>query len=252
VSTIRAVLLDLDDTLVPDGGAFLTAAAALADDLGAPPELPTAVRLAARAAWRSGPHFAWFQTIGVSSWEGLWAPLGGSGGQTRAIQEWAAEYRRCAWSEALVECGLDPALANRAADGFVDHRRAACAPYPDSLPALRRLRDARVATVVVTNGMADMQRLKAELAGLLDEVDAFVVSGDVGAGKPDPRVFQAALERAGAGPDDALMVGDNPIRDVAGAQRLGIRTAWLDRDGGDDCGVAAYHRITTLAELPFW
>ena len=69
LSTIRAVLLDLDDTLVPDGGAFLTAAAALADDLGAPPELATAVRRAARAAWRSGPHFAWFQTIGVSSWK---------------------------------------------------------------------------------------------------------------------------------------------------------------------------------------
>jgi putative hydrolase of the HAD superfamily len=108
-----------------------------------------------------------------------------------------------------------------------------------------------VATVVVTNRMADMQQLKAELAGLLDEVDAFVVSSDVGAGKPDPRVFQAALERGGAGPDEALMVGDNPIRDVAGAQRLGIRTAWLDRDGGDDCGVVADRRIRTLAELPF-
>ena len=71
MSRIRAVLLDLDDTLVPDGGAFLIAAAALADDLGAPPELAAAVRRADRAAWRSGPHVAWFQRIGVSSWEGL-------------------------------------------------------------------------------------------------------------------------------------------------------------------------------------
>jgi HAD superfamily hydrolase (TIGR01549 family) len=115
---------------------------------------------------------------------------------------------------------------------------------------LRRLREAGLATVVVTNGMGDLQRLKAELAGLLDAVDAFVVSSDVGAGKPDPRVFQAALEHAGAAPDPALMVGDNPIRDVAGAQRLGICTAWLNRAGGDDCGVVADHHITTLDALP--
>jgi len=252
VTGIRAVLLDLDDTLLPDSGAFLAAAAALADDLGAPPELAAAVRREARAAWRAGPHFTWLQTIGVSSWEGLWAPLGGSDRRMRAIRGWASGYRRTAWSKALVECGLDAGLAGRAADGFVEHRRAVCAPYPDSLPALRRLREAGLTTVVVTNGLADLQRLKAELAGLLDEVDAFVVSSDVGAGKPDPRVFQVALERAGAGArsDRTLMVGDNPIRDVAGAQRLGIRTAWLTRDGGDDYGVVADHRITTLDALP--
>ncbi|HEU0194970.1 MAG TPA: HAD family hydrolase [Gaiellales bacterium] len=247
---LRAVLLDLDDTLLPDSGAFLAAAAALADELGAPPELAEAVRRAARTAWRAGPHFTWFQTIGVSSWEGLWAPLGGADGRMPAIRAWASGYRRSAWSEALSACGLGDALAERAADGFAGHRQAACAPYPDALPALRRLREAGLATVIVTNGMADLQRLKAEHAGLLEQVDGFVVSGDVGAGKPDPRVFQAALERAGARADQTLMVGDNPIRDVAGAQRLGIRTAWLDRDGGDDCGVVADHRITTLAALP--
>jgi HAD superfamily hydrolase (TIGR01662 family) len=250
MSTVSAVLLDLDDTLVPDELGFLTAAAAVGRELDAPPGLAQAVRRAARGEWRAGPHWDWLRTIGVSSWEGLWMPLDGDDGQTRAIREWAPGYRRSAWSAALLECGLDPALGEGAAARFIVHRRATCAPFDDARPALRRLRSAGVRTAVVTNGMGELQRLKAELAGLAGDVDVFVASGDVGAGKPHPGVFQEALERLAVGASQALMVGDNPIRDIAGAQRLGIRTAWLDRDGGDDCGVAADHRITTLAALP--
>jgi HAD superfamily hydrolase (TIGR01662 family) len=250
VSSISAVLLDLDDTLIPDELGFLTAAAAVGRELNAPPELAQAVRRAARGRWRAGPNWEWLRTIGVSSWEGLWMPLDGNDERTRAIREWAPGYRRSAWSAALRECGLDPALGEQAAVRFIAHRRRACAPFDDAQPALRRLRSAGVRTAVVTNGMGDLQRLKAELAGLAGDVDVFVVSGDVGVGKPHPGVFQEALERLGAGAEQALMVGDNPIRDIAGAQRLGIRTAWLDRSSGDDCGVAADHRITTLAALP--
>jgi phosphoserine phosphatase len=250
VTVISAVLLDLDDTLVPDEPGFLAAASAVGRELNAPRELAEAVRRAARGHWRAGPHWDWLRAIGVSSWEGLWMPLGGGDERTQAIREWAIGYRRSAWSAGLLECGLDPTLGEDAAARFIAHRRRACAPFPDARPALRRLRGAGLSTAVVTNGMADLQRLKAELAGLAGDIEVFVVSGDIGVGKPHPGVFQEALERLGVGAEQALMVGDNPIRDIAGAQRLGIRTAWLDRNGGDDCGVAADHRITTLAALP--
>ena len=82
-----------------------------------------------------------------------------------------------------------------------------------------------------------------------------VSSGGVGALKPDPRIFRFALERVSGRAADAVMVGDNPARDIAGAQRAGIRGVWVDRDGGDDHGVVPDARVSDLgglAALGWW
>ena len=71
----------------------------------------------------------------------------------------------------------------------------------------------------------------------------------MGASKPDPAIFRAALEAVGCGPDDAVMVGDNPLRDIAGAQQAGLRGVWIDRDGGEARGVVPDATIRELAEL---
>ena len=67
-----------------------------------------------------------------------------------------------------------------------------------------------------------------------DELDGVVTSAAVGARKPDPAMFEAALEIAGCSADEALHVGDTPAEDVAGAQAAGIRALLIDRDGGGD------------------
>ena len=71
----------------------------------------------------------------------------------------------------------------------------------------------------------------------------------LGASKPDPAIFRAALAAAGCGPGDAAMVGDNPLRDIAGAQQAGLRGVWLDREDGDARGVVPDARIRELGEL---
>ena len=70
--------------------------------------------------------------------------------------------------------------------------------------------------------------------GLADELDGVVTSAAVGARKPDPRLFEAALEVAGCAADEALHVGDTPTEDVEGAKAAGIRALLIDRDGGGD------------------
>ena len=109
----RAILFDLDDTLTPDGDAFAQAALATAHGLDAPDELVEAVRRHARASWRAGPHWPWFRLIGVSSWEGLWAPADGWGARIEAVREWLQTvYRPAAWRAALsLPLVLGPALA---------------------------------------------------------------------------------------------------------------------------------------------
>lgn len=70
-------------------------------------------------------------------------------------------------------------------------------------------------------------------ADLDHHADAIAVSEEVGAAKPDPRVFEAAARRCGARLNGGgWMVGDCPTRDIAGGHGVGLRTAWMRRGRG--------------------
>jgi putative hydrolase of the HAD superfamily len=88
-----------------------------------------------------------------------------------------------------------------------------------------------------------------ESLGLDPYLDFAVTSLDVGAEKPHPPIFRAALARAGVRPDEAVHVGDQVASDVEGARSVGIHPVLLDRDGTrpefDGCP-----RIEGLMELP--
>jgi putative hydrolase of the HAD superfamily len=240
---VRAVLLDLDDTIVPDYADFKAAVDDVAAALGAPAGMAAALHACARRRWGEAPDTAVLQMRDISSWEALWAPF------PVDDREWAARFRLAAWREALADHGVeDSDLTRRLAASYREHRLARCRPYPDTVATLEALRG-RVRLAVVTNGMEDHQRSKLDAAGLTEMFDAVVTSGAVGVSKPDPHIFHAALERLGCRPADAVMVGDHPLRDVAGAQQAGLRGVWIDRDGGDDRGVVPDARITELGEL---
>jgi putative hydrolase of the HAD superfamily len=85
--------------------------------------------------------------------------------------------------------------------------------------------------VLVTNGMPSVQHEKLRRSGLDRFFGRRVVSGAVGEGKPSARMFETALAQAGASPGEAIMFGDVPERDILGAQRLGIRSVWVNRAG---------------------
>ncbi|SEL50476.1 putative hydrolase of the HAD superfamily [Stigmatella aurantiaca] len=80
---------------------------------------------------------------------------------------------------------------------------------------------------VVSNGSGRVQRTKLAQARLLEPLPDVFLSGEVGAEKPDPRIFQAALARVDRAPGEVLHVGDDPERDIAGAARLGLATCWV-------------------------
>jgi len=246
---MRTILLDLDDTLVPDHSDFLAAVDETAAALGAPAEMSAAVRARAQQRWREAAAETTLRMTDISSWESLWAPFPAD------LRSWADGHRLGVWREALRDCGVDDAgLARRLAESYRERRLARCAPYPEVVGVLEDLRGiARLG--VVTNGMEQHQRAKLDAAGLTDLFDVVVSSSVVGASKPDPRIFQFALERVCGHAADAVMVGDNPARDIAGAQQAGLRGVWVDRDGGDDHGVVPDARVSDLgglAALGWW
>ncbi len=90
---------------------------------------------------------------------------------------------------------------------------------------LVRLRE-RYKLGIVSNFYGNLDRVCEDL-GILDLFDCTVDSSHVGVVKPDPRIFQAALDRMHIRPDQAVFIGDNPGRDMEGAKGLGMPHIWL-------------------------
>lgn len=94
---------------------------------------------------------------------------------------------------------------------------------------LRELHDAGVRWGVITNG-GSTQRPKIESSGFGDIMPFVVVSGEVGYEKPDPRIYQDGLKQLGdVSAANTLFVGDNVETDIGGAQSAGMATAWVRR-----------------------
>ncbi|BBB01675.1 putative hydrolase [Actinacidiphila reveromycinica] len=106
---------------------------------------------------------------------------------------------------------------------------AAWQPYPDTARVLAELRGRGVPVAVVSNIGWDLRPV-FRVHGVADLVDAFVLSYEHEAQKPDPRLFRVALDRLGVSGDavrDAVMVGDSPEAD-GGAAALGCRVLLVD------------------------
>jgi putative hydrolase of the HAD superfamily len=80
--------------------------------------------------------------------------------------------------------------------------------------------------------------------GLDRYFDAIFASASVGFAKPDPRIFQKALDTAGVLPEEALHVGDSLEDDYYGAQAVGLRAYFLDRSGK-----SKYPEVPTIQNL---
>ncbi|MCD6523714.1 MAG: TIGR02253 family HAD-type hydrolase [Thermococcus sp.] len=119
--------------------------------------------------------------------------------------------------------------------------------YPDTVPTLEWLKEKGLKLGVVTSGPA-YQRLKLELTGLEGYFDAVVTRDDVGAIKPEPKIFLRALEELGVSPREAVMVGDSLRQDIYGGKNVGMKTVWIARDGGEDFHFPDF-KIRTLHEL---
>jgi putative hydrolase of the HAD superfamily len=106
--------------------------------------------------------------------------------------------------------------------------------YPDAIPALSALREKGLRLVAVSNWDCSLPRV-LDGCGLGEMLDGTVTSAETGSRKPDPAIFERALELAGCEAKEALHVGDTAEEDVAGAHAAGIRPLLIDRtgDGGD-------------------
>lgn len=124
--------------------------------------------------------------------------------------------------DALLEEG-DPGAAARAYRQAVED---ALVPVDGAAALVRDLRES-YGVGLLTDGPTRAQWGKLETLGWTDSFDAVVVTGALPAGKPDPRTFEAILERLGHGPGETVFVGDHPDADVRGAAAAGMVTVQI-------------------------
>ena len=100
-------------------------------------------------------------------------------------------------------------------------------PFPDTVPALTRAKEAGLRLVIVSN--TDRSIMEHTLRQLELEFDEVVVAEDAGAYKPGRGPFELALERTGEPPVNILHAAFGFKYDIGPAQSLGFQTAWVNR-----------------------
>lgn len=202
LSRIRAITLDLDDTLWPVWPAihraedllreWLTAHAPRTAVMYADPHQRQLLRADTEAQWADHAH-----DLSV--------------------------LRRESIRLALQRSGDDPALAEPAFEVFFDARMQV-ELFEDAIPLLDAMA-ARWPIVAVSNGNADVHRV-----GIGHYFAASVSARDAGVGKPDPRIFEAACAAVGVKAEEVLHIGDDAALDVLGALGVGMQTVWVNRE----------------------
>jgi FMN hydrolase / 5-amino-6-(5-phospho-D-ribitylamino)uracil phosphatase len=144
---------------------------------------------------------------------------------------------------ALYRAGENPLLADQAFEVFFAERQRVTL-FEDARPALEFL-SARFPLVSISNGNADLARV-----GLDAFFRASISAREFGVGKPDPRIFHAAAGAVDVGVDEVVHVGDDTTLDMLGALNAGMQAAWVNRtEALWPHEVEPHLTLSTLAEL---
>ncbi|MBR6766455.1 MAG: YjjG family noncanonical pyrimidine nucleotidase [Clostridia bacterium] len=217
----KAVLMDADDTLFDFGAGNRRAVNALMDEIG----------------YHHPDRFDQYQEINHACWEAL-----ERGEMTQA------ELQVARWARFLERYGLDndpETTANR----FVEILGQQVILLPHAEEAMKFIA-ARLPVVILTNGITAVQKSRMAKSAVRDYISDLVISQEVGISKPNPGIFQYALERLGLKPEEVIMIGDSPSSDILGANNAGIDACWYNPKGKTlPEGVHAKYTITDLRQL---
>jgi len=117
--------------------------------------------------------------------------------------------------------------------------------YDDVIPCLDALKAAGVRMVIISNWDNSLHRVVRHF-GLTDYFELVVASLEEGVEKPEPGIFEVAIQKTGVAADRFVHIGDNPLDDIRGAMNAGMDAWLIDRS----IPVSEAKRLSTLADLP--
>lgn len=231
-ASVRAVLLDVDDTLI-DTRAAMHAAGAAGAAAAWPQADPERIGLAGKR-FRDDPegHFAAY-TRGEMAFAAMREARIGEVARWLGVRDWEGS------------AGVFLAAYDRV---FMDCLRA----FPDARACVESLRATGIAVGLLTNSGADYTVAKLARTGLAGLTEVVCTRDTLGIGKPDARAFHEACRQLDSAPEVTGYVGDEWVPDARGAADAGLTPAWLVRDPGSaDAarGRAGEHGIPVIAGL---
>ena len=222
LKTIKAITLDLDDTLWPVWPAIERAEKALENWLNQ--HAPLAAAFFANQSVRDEIRSYIFHT-------------------RPELRYNLSAVRREAIRTALYRAKENPLLAEAAFEVFFAERNRVNL-FDDAISALEFL-SARFPVVALSNGNADIERI-----GIKPYFRANISAQVFGVGKPDARIFHAAAGAVDVCPTAVLHIGDDAVLDVLGGRNAGMQTVWLNRDQSTWTEAESPHlTVTSLSEL---
>lgn len=230
---IRAVLFDLDDTLIAFDAVTEKSWRQVCSEHESHAGSITGTSLAAEIR----VHSEWF-----------WSdPERHRSGRLNLI-----DARRTIVTRAFAALGLHESDAITLADRYSQVRFDNIHLLEGASEVLARLAARDIPLVLVTNGDSAGQREKIRRFDLARYFRAILVEGELGFGKPDPRVYETALGFLGIDASEVCMVGDNLTWDVGAPQQAGIRGVWIDRKSEGvprDGGVTPWRVVRRISEV---
>ncbi len=255
--TLKAVLFDLDDTLLWDDRsvqeAFEATCAEAAKHVAVnPEELEASVRKEARSLYESFETFAFTKMIGINPFEGLWANFTeGENENFRKLEKLAPGYRTESWTRGLAALGIeDRELGYKLGELFPAERRRRPYVYEETFRVLDALKGS-YQLLLLTNGSPDLQKEKlAGVPNIAPYFDHIVISGEFGVGKPATSIFNHALGLLGIEAEEGIMIGDKLTTDILGSGSVGMRNIWINHHGlqsGDE--IVPVHEVSRLQDI---
>jgi putative hydrolase of the HAD superfamily len=242
LSTPRAILFDLDDTIINAYGrpevAWLAVTTELADAIAplAPARATAAISAFAAEFWADAQRHRLHRQNLLEARRKIVAG---------ALGRLAAEDRLT----------VDDQVFVRLADRFTAFRDEQMHLFDGAHETLDELKRRGVRLGLVTNGNGAAQRAKVERFDLAHRFDHIQIEGEHGFGKPEERAYRRALEALEVEAHETWMVGDNLEWEVAAPQRLGIYSIWYDPfaaglpDGADVVPDRIIRRLGELLEV---
>lgn len=249
---ITTIFFDLDDTLLWDKHSIKTAFQETCKTVATIDSkvLENAVREEATKLYQSYPTYAFTQMIGINPFEGLWGTFDDPGEEFQQMHQLIHTYQVDAWTNGLKACGIeDLALGKQLAQQFVVERKKHPFVYSDTFTVLDQLKE-KYQLVLVTNGSPSLQRTKLAITPEIAPYFAhIIISGEVGVGKPDPKIFEFALETANASPEQSIMIGDNLMTDILGSNRTNMSNIWINHHQQTPVTVQPTYEVASLKEI---
>lgn len=131
---------------------------------------------------------------------------------------------------------------------YIDEFQNHCVAFPNLIEMLEVLKRKNLKLGIITNGKGKFQMDNIIALGIEKYFDAILVSEREGIKKPDPQIFERALERLDVSPNGSIFVGDHPVNDVKAAKNVGMIGIWKKDFQWN--AVDADFIVDDLAEVP--